>query len=302
MAVEVVTATAQQVEAEKVKAEQLAEVLEQQLAHARQEMETEKMRAEGLRQEVLQTNEKMVQHCGTLGQQLAQATREAEAENERSDALDRQIEELRAEMADANERAAKASIVVQEMQKAQDHESTYSASAHMIEDWQLTLGIEGKEDESARGDASVELAELVSRCGARQAFRMGCVHLPATFSEASPVCVRMAVKNDGASRWPQTTVIVNMEGESLGMQVKELGVLEPGEVREIEMDLEVQSRIVGQAHKRLYRPRHSMPQLGPRSMPDGACSEMRSVWAIVDAATGARLGPLLVFEAMWDLA
>jgi len=224
--------------------------------------------------------------------------------------LKRETEQLRVQMASVKKHAAQecqaAANLLQEMQKVKDHNPKYSASVHMIED--LTMGIEGKEDEAARGDASIELAELVSRCGARQAFRVGRVHLPADFSEASPVCVRMAVKNDGASRWPQTTVIVNMEGESLGMQVKELGMLEPGEVREVEMDLEVQSRTAVHSQKRLYRPRYAMPQLGPRlSSPrnsigsEGSSSEIRSLWAIVDAATGARLGPLLVFEAMWDL-
>merc|ERR1719491_543210 len=185
-----------------------------------------------------------------------------------ADEHNRKIDELRAEMASVKKRAVQecqaAAQLLQEMQKAKDDNPKYSASVHMIEDCQLTLGIEGKEDESARGDVSMELAELLSRCGAQQAFRIGRVHLPADFSEASPVCVRMVVKNDGVSRWPQTTVIVNMEGESLGMQVKELGMLEPGEVREVEMDLEVQSRIAGHSQKRLYRPRHAMPQLGPR--------------------------------------
>jgi len=214
-----------------------------------------------------------------------------------------EIDALKAELLSAKERAARAEQTALDMQQSKAALPRYSASVHMIEDCPLTLGIEAEEDETARGDATKELADLVSSCGADKAFRIGRVRLPATFSEIMPACARVAVKNDGAVRWPQTTVVMNIEGENLGLQVMALGMLEPGEVKEIEMDLEVCAKS-DHSQKRVYRPRqagHTMPQLAPRFVAGESRAETRSLWAIVDAATGVRLGPLLVFEAVWDL-
>lgn len=216
------------------------------------------------------------------------------------------IETLNRELLKATERAANAEELASDMQRSEANMPRYSASVHMIEDCPLTLGIEAEEDAAARGDVTKELADLAASYGAQQAFRIGRIRLPASFSEVAPACARVAVKNTGAERWPQTTVIVHVEGDNFGLQVMALGVLEPGAVKEIEMDLAVNSKTEGQvtvpghSQSRIYRPRHTMPQLAPRKLSE-AREEVRSVWAIVDAATGARLGPLLVFEAAWNL-
>jgi hypothetical protein len=217
------------------------------------------------------------------------------------------IESLKSELAHAKKRAAKAEEQARDMQKSKDAMPQCSASVHMIEDCPLTLGIEAEEDASACGDVTKELADLVSTHSAHRAFRIGRIRLPSSFSEVAPACARIALKNDGPTRWPQTTIIVHVEGENFGLEAMALGVLEPGAIKEIEMDLAVNSKsegygaASGHSQKRIYRPRRTMPQLTPREVASEARSEARSVWAIMDAATGARLGPLLVFEAVWDL-
>jgi hypothetical protein len=217
-----------------------------------------------------------------------------------------EIEALREELARAMQKAVEAEKIAQAAQRSKADVPTLSASVHMIDDCPLTLGIEAEEDETARGEVTDEFSDVVASCGAKQAFRIGRVRLPATFSDVAPACARVVVINDGPHRWPQTTVIMNVEGEAFGVPVMALGVLEPGEKKEIEMDLEVCSTIdiPGQPQKRIYRPRtsaHNMPQLAPRFVAGETRPETRSFWAIVDAATGIRLGPLLVFEAVWDL-
>lgn len=192
---------------------------------------------------------------------------------------------------------------LQEIRGSKASVPQFSASVHLAED-DLTLGIEAEEDVAARGDVTKELVDLVSSFGALQACRIGRVHLPAGFSEAAPVCANVVVKNEGEVRWPRTTVIINVDGDSFGLQVKALRALLPGEEEEIMMDLEVSSKeeAGSPSQKRGYsRPRHSMPKLSPMLEIGEARPEARSVWAIIDAATGSRLGPLLVFEVLWDL-
>lgn len=246
-------------------------------------------RIEELRAELAQVKAATQAESKALAEKVREDASSATAELVKAQAANALLESQLEAMHHSQEAVVKA-------QKSKDSLLKYSASVLYMED-ELTLGIEAEEDVMARGECTAELAELVSSCGAQQAFRIGRMRLPANFSEAAPACAKLVVKNQGSSAWPRTTVIVNMEGENLGLQVKELGALGPGEVTEIMMDLEVNSQ---NSTKRLYpRPRHSMPKLA--TVQQEARAEARSLWAIVDAASGARLGPLLVFEVVWDL-
>merc|ERR1712072_127893 len=143
----------------------------------------------------------------------------------------------------------------------------------------LFLAVEAMEDVGMpSGDATSALPELVSGGTASQAFRIGRVHLPAA-SAGAPISTKVSVQNDGTSAWPSTTTLVSVEGDSMGLPSLKLGSLEPAEVTEFEMDLEV----------------CALPDV---ALPD---AEMRSIWAIVDTETGVRLGPLIILEAIWDL-
>jgi len=291
-------------------AQDVADCLQQSVNDARQCLALEeqaKKQAEAANEQMkevaagLQRDLEEETNARTIFEKAAQEAREALLNANKTALLE--IDALKAELLSSKERAAKAEQIALDMQQSKASLPRYSASVHMIEDCPLTLGIEAEEDETARGDATKELADLVSICGADKAFRIGRVRLPATFAEIMPACARVAVKNDGAVRWPQTTVVMHVEGENLGLQVMALGMLEPGEVKEIEMDLEVCAKS-DHSQKRVYRPRqagHTMPQLAPRFVAGESRAEARSLWAIVDAATGVRLGPLLVFEAVWDL-
>merc|ERR1711879_748290 len=129
---------------------------------------------------------------------------------------------------------------------------------------------------AALGDVTSEFPLLVSAWKARQVFRIGRIRLP--MSASSPASTRVTVQNSGLVAWPETTVLANVEGESMGVPVMPLGSLEPGKTADVEIDLQVKSGTTE------------------------ACSETRSLWAITEAATGIRLGPLLVFEVVWDPA
>jgi len=143
-----------------------------------------------------------------------------------------------------------------------------AASARVIGSVPLTLGVEAQEVHAARGDATEELA-----VGAAQAYRIGCVALPAGLDAAVPACARVHVVNDGQVPWPETAAVALVAGEALDFQHLPLGPLEPGEVAEVVMDLLVPSK-------------------------PAPCAQ-RSSWAIVDATSGALLGPLLVLEIQW---
>lgn len=185
------------------------------------------------------------------------------------------IQALRAEFREAVERAE---VAEEKARKGKWMGDVLGLSASVETCFPLTLGVEAEDDAAARGDATSELAELVSSWQARQAFRIGRIRLAAAPGSApAPACARVAVRNDGTVAWPGTTVVVNVKGDDMGLPVMALRALKPGEVTAIEMDLEVPSNPM-------------------------ALSEVRSSWAIVDAATGACLGPLLVFEVAWDLA
>merc|ERR1719454_2847842 len=261
-------------------AEKLAQTLQQALAEERsskKETEDAKMwtqqLAEGLQHMLVEEQQarkdaEAAKQCAhdaaesirkKYEEELEAARQEAESKvHESQEALQAatsSVETLSHELAVAKERAAKAEQLASDMQRSKAAMPRYSASVHMIEDSPLTLGIEAEEDAAAHGDVTKEMADLVSSYGATQVFRVGRIRLPASFSEVAPACARVAVKNDGPTRWPQTSVIVHVDGDNFGLQVMALGVLEPGHTKEIEMDLAVAPRnSAAQQEKRIYRP------------------------------------------------
>jgi len=137
----------------------------------------------------------------------------------------------------------------------------------------LLHGVEAQEDDSARGDVTAEFAAILPSVGASQAYRIGRIALPVGLGSAVPVCAKVCVVNDGAAKWPETTVVQLIHGDGLGLSHMELGALRPGEAAEIVMDMLLPSK-------------------------DGPDSG-RSAWALVDSATGTHFGPLFFFESVW---
>mmetsp|Transcript_87998 Transcript_87998/g.249302 ORF Transcript_87998/g.249302 Transcript_87998/m.249302 type:complete len:565 (-) Transcript_87998:98-1792(-) len=138
----------------------------------------------------------------------------------------------------------------------------------------LLLGIEAREDEAARGDATAELGELIEGAGARQAFRLGRAQLPARREAPDmPACASATIHNDGPVAWPETAALAFLSGDALGLPLLPLGPLAPGEATEVQLDLLLPAR--------------------------GEASVVRSAWTVADAATGTPFGPVLVFEASW---
>merc|ERR1711988_649519 len=126
------------------------------------------------------------------------------------------------------------------------------------------------------------MGEFATIPNARQAFRIGRARLVAgigvdavTGKPLTPVPVEATVtlQNNGEVQWPATTVAALVEGDGLGQPLLSLGAVRPGDVAEIIMDLEV-----------------------PMRVKPGMASSM---WAILDATTGNRLGPVLIFETVW---
>lgn len=148
-----------------------------------------------------------------------------------------------------------------------------SLSAQVLSAEPLVLGIEAEEE--AAPDAISELyTSSLADAGCRQAFCLGRVKVPINLGEV-PVCVKVTLKNDGDSPWPQTVAAVLVSGDALGCPLVALGQgpLLSGALQDFEMDLLV--------------PTASEPGVGS------------SMWALVNAANGHRLGPLLVFEAVY---
>eukprot|EP00445_Apocalathium_hangoei_P009095 CAMPEP_0203879530 /NCGR_PEP_ID=MMETSP0359-20131031/23974_1 /ASSEMBLY_ACC=CAM_ASM_000338 /TAXON_ID=268821 /ORGANISM="Scrippsiella Hangoei, Strain SHTV-5" /LENGTH=669 /DNA_ID=CAMNT_0050798971 /DNA_START=53 /DNA_END=2062 /DNA_ORIENTATION=+ len=148
-------------------------------------------------------------------------------------------------------------------------------SARILCSAPLTLGIEAQETEDARGDATEEFAGLLSGSGlpTSQAYRVGRVIVP-TGEVSIPACAKVVVQNDGKVAWPESAALALVLGEDMGLPFLQLGAMAPGEAAEIILDL-------------------SVP---PRKAPGSS----RCAWALIDATTGATLGPLLLFEAVWS--
>lgn len=143
----------------------------------------------------------------------------------------------------------------------------------------LMLGIEATEDPSRRGNASNDFKHELERLGAQQVHRLGCMQLaPASGesgkqSDSVPASAKFTVLNNGGVRWPDSAVLVIVKGDNFGVPLIPLGPKPPGEGQEITMDLLVPFKAENSS----------------------ACS----IWAIVNAATGTPLGPLLVLEVEW---
>lgn len=140
------------------------------------------------------------------------------------------------------------------------------------------------EDPNVRGAASDDFRELLACVGegAREVFRLGRVAVCSPSArpeqpEAAPfggmsLNASCFVANDGNAVWPASAAVVHVGGDDLGFSSLPLGPLVPGEAAEIVMDFVV--------------PRD-------KAKP-GSISQ--SAWAIVDAASGKLLGPVLVLE------
>merc|ERR1712129_78085 len=146
-------------------------------------------------------------------------------------------------------------------------------SARVLACTDLILGVEAQEDVGARGDVTAEFSQVTAQVGAKQAFRAGRVAVPAGLATAVPVCAKVVVVNDGGVPWPAATSLAVVAGDAMGFPQMALGALQPGEAAEVQMDL----------------------LLPPKAAQDAS----RSAWALVDAATGQPLGPLIFFEGVW---
>jgi len=161
-----------------------------------------------------------------------------------------------------------------EPQEEEKKDKKRSLSATVMGSSPLVLGVEAEEVFDARGDATEEFGQLVAQCGAQQAFRIGRVEVPAGKDATTvPACAKIVVVNDGEEPWPETAVVALAAGESMGFPHMPLGSVKPGEAAEIVMDLMIPAM--------------------------EAAGTGRSAWALVDAGSGASLGPLLFFEIVW---
>lgn len=171
--------------------------------------------------------------------------------------------------------AAVRSLRVSPARETSGAEASSQLSAKVLSSEPLTLGVEAEEDAKGRGDVTEEFRADLTRFQARQVFRVGGVRLLVDPEGGAPVpaSAQAVVKNDGAAPWPKTTTAVLVEGEPLGLAQLPIGAVPPGSAAEVLLDF--------------YVPARATP---------GAT---RSAWAFIDAATGARLGPILVFEVTW---
>lgn len=226
-----------------------------------------------------------------LAASCASLQAEVDAATKRAEALEKCPSELQAAKAELKEKSdevvrlvalndtLRAEVATGRRQARPKCDSAEVLSASVGEPSELMLGIEASEDSSRRGDAGKDFAEELERLGAQQAYRIGCMHLTPTSGDDSkqpdfvPACAKFTVVNNGAVRWPDTTVLVIVKGDSFGVPLLTLGAKSPGESDEIMMDLLVP----------------------PKAENSTSCS----MWAIVNAATGTPLGPLLVLEAEW---
>eukprot|EP00931_Biecheleriopsis_adriatica_P003982 TRINITY_DN105720_c0_g1_i1.p1 TRINITY_DN105720_c0_g1~~TRINITY_DN105720_c0_g1_i1.p1 ORF type:complete len:659 (-),score=202.57 TRINITY_DN105720_c0_g1_i1:62-1969(-) len=189
----------------------------------------------------------------------------AMADNSSRGSLEKEADDV--ETADAT--------VVSEEAPAASSGSEHMPSACIVSGAPLMLGVEAQEDEAARGDVTAEFAQVIAGAGARQAFRLGRIALPAGGDESAsvPVCAKIVARNDGKVLWPETTAVAVTSGEAFGFPHMQLGALTPGEAAEVMIDLTVPAKPAG--------------------------STMRSSWAIIDSSNGKPLGPVLILEVMW---
>jgi len=219
----------------------------------------------------------------TQQQTQSRAVEEVMSEEE---CLERESSEFSWELAEPSAQEALVEAVPEEDSLAEEHPAQElpvtpatenalpaSPSGRVLACTDLTLGVEAQEDASARGDVTEEFQHIVAEAGAKQAFRAGRVAIPVGLVAPVPACAKVVVVNDGGVPWPATTVLAVVAGEAMGFPQMALGALLPGEAAEVQMDL----------------------LLPPKATKDAS----RSAWALVDAATGRPLGPLIFFEGVW---
>jgi len=204
---------------------------------------------------------------------------ELSAKSEEADALSAALDTSRVEASQARVEVTRLSALCDRLRAegstaALEAEGATNANvALVLNSMPLVLGVEAEEDNLARGDVTKECVEAIASAGARQAFCIGRVRLTTGVRDTAPVpaSAKFVMKNDGQTPWADTTVLARMMGDSLGLPILPVTPVGPGETSEVVMDLLVPSRL---------------------QIPGTA----RSIWSVVDAATGRPLGPLLVFE------
>jgi len=264
---------------------QLAQHLKEEVQGHRNEADKAKSDAEEAKSQLQQLRENtqretvvmqhLVQH---LREEVAQA--KSDAEKAKSDA--EKLQELKSDVEKAKSDVEKAKLDAEKLQEYIRAACVPGLSACIHGCSPLIMGIEAQDDAKAYGDATEEFTELIAEHKALEAYRIGRMHIsePSSTSSSVPVSAKVSVQNDGEVPWPHTTVLASIEGDSMNLPVMVIGALEVGQAKEIEMDLSVS------------------PTQGADSM---LRSQMKSVWTVTDAATGARFGPLLIFEATWNL-
>jgi hypothetical protein len=148
------------------------------------------------------------------------------------------------------------------------------ATAH-VSTADLILGIEAREDVNACGDVTVQLSETVAICGATHAYCIGRILIAPQSKQAVevPALVTVTVVNDGEVAWPKSAAVTLVSGPAYDFQHMELAGIQVGETVEVVLDLSISAIAAGFS---------------------------RTVWAIVDNATGACLGPILCLEVMQE--
>lgn len=264
---------------------QLAQHLKEEVQGHRNEADKAKSHAEEANSQLQQLRENtqretvvmqhLVQH---LREEVAQA--KSDAEKAKSDA--EKLQELKSDVEKAKSDVEKAKLDAEKLQDDIRAACVPGLSACIHGCSPLIMGIEAQDDAKAYGDATDEFTELIAKHRALEAYRIGRMHIsePSSISSSVPVSAKVSVQNDGEVPWPHTTVLASIEGDSMNLPIMVIGALEVGQAKEIEMDLSVS------------------PTQGADSM---LRSQMKSVWTVTDAATGARFGPLLIFEATWNL-
>lgn len=168
-------------------------------------------------------------------------------------------------------------LMTNALQRAHDHAklqknvASCSAefSAKVVSAEPLVLGVEAQEDVTAQGVVTEMYTSVLTDTGCCQAFSVGRVRVPIDAGSV-PVCANVVVENDGDSPWPLTLAAALVSGDALGCPVLTLDPAGRGQRVDLSMDF-----------------------LVPAAIETGIAVSM---WALVNAATGRPLGPLLVFE------
>jgi myosin heavy subunit len=268
---------------------QLAQHLKEEVQGHRNEADKAKSDAEEAESQLQQLRENtqretvVMQHLvQNLREEVAQAKSDAEKAKSDAEKAKSDAEKAQSTAEEAKSDVEKAKLDAEKLQDDIRAACVPGLSACIHGCSPLILGIEAQDDAKAYGDATAEFTELIAKHKALEAYRIGRMHIsePSSTSSSVPVSAKVSVQNDGEVPWPHTTVLASIEGDSMNLPIMVIGALEVGQAKEIEMDLSVS------------------PTQGADSM---LRSQMKSVWTVTDAATGARFGPLLIFEATWNL-